>query len=122
MDLNGLAGDRAESRGAVDTPAPDAQVHPSNPAPSAASDASRPIELHIDELVLEGFSGVDRDLVGDALRRELTRLLSSGYAPDSLKEAGEMARINGGSFIVRKGMHPEEIGKQIARSIFWGMR
>ena len=40
------------------------------------------IELHIEELVLHGFSPRDRDAIGEAVQRELTRLFveQGGYA------------------------------------------
>ena len=41
---------------------------------------NRPIRLRIDQLVLHGFDPRDRHAIGDAVRDELTRLLSAGDA------------------------------------------
>ena len=49
------------------------------------------IELHIEELVLHGFSPGDRYRIGEAVEQELTRLLADRGVPQSLAEGGEIA-------------------------------
>ncbi len=76
------------------------------------------IELHIEELVLHGFSPRDRDAIGEAVQRELTRLFveQGGYA--SLGRGFEAERVDGGEFQVKSGAKAEGIGKQVGQSVY----
>ncbi len=80
------------------------------------------VELNIDELVLEGFSPGDRYRIGEALEKELTRLLEVRGVPESLTSGGEIEKINGGSFEVAPGARAERIGSQVARAVYGGLR
>ena len=80
----------------------------------------RPIDLHIEELILEGFPPADRHRIGAALEKELARLLAE-RGLDSIGP-GEMPRLDGGRFDMRPGERPERVGAQIAQSIFRGMK
>jgi hypothetical protein len=80
----------------------------------------RPIDLHIEELVLDGFPPGDRHRIGAALVRELTRLLTE-RGVDSIGQ-GEAARLDGGTFEMQPGGRPERTGVQIAQSVFRGMK
>ena len=55
------------------------------------------IELNIEELVLHGFSPGDRYGIGEAVERELTRLLADRGVPESLAQGGEVASVDGGA-------------------------
>jgi len=82
----------------------------------------RPIDLHIEELVLDGFAPGDRYRIGAALERELTRLLTERGVPASWAAGGgEMPRLDGGTFEAKPGARPERVGAQIAQSVFRGM-
>lgn len=84
----------------------------------------RPIDLHIEELVLDGFPPGDRHRIGAALERELARLLSEAGergVPESWAGGGEAARLDGGTFEAKPGARPERVGAQIAQSVFRGM-
>ena len=80
------------------------------------------IELHIEELVLHGFTPGDRYSIGAAVERELTRLFGEQGIPPSLMSGGEIARLNGGSFTVAHGSKAEVIGTQVAQSVYGGMK
>ncbi len=80
------------------------------------------IELHIEELVLHGFPPKDRHLVGEAVQRELTRLLSERGIPSSLSKGGEIARLDGGSFSVKQGSKADAVGRQVAQAVYGGMK
>jgi hypothetical protein len=80
------------------------------------------IELHIEELVLHSFPAKDRHLVGEAVQRELTRLLSERGIPSSLSKGGEIARLNGGSFNVKQGSKADVVGRQVAQAVYGGMK
>ena len=58
------------------------------------------VELHIEELVLHGFPTRDRYGIAEAIQRELTRLLIEHGVPEALRQGGDVARLNGGSFEV----------------------
>ena len=61
------------------------------------------IELNIEELVLHGFSLGDRHHIGEAVERELTRLLADRGVPQSLERGWEVANMDGGAFEVAQG-------------------
>lgn len=82
----------------------------------------RPIDLHIEELVLDGFPPGDRHRIGAALERELTRLLTERGAPAGWAGGGEVPRLDGGTFEAKPGARPERVGAQIASSVFRGMK
>ncbi len=78
------------------------------------------IEIEIEELVLHGFAPGDRATIGEAVQRELTRLLAEqGLA--SMNRPIEIAHVNGGAFDVRPGAKSETIGAQIARKVYGGL-
>ena len=78
------------------------------------------VDLHIEELVLHGFSAGDRYRTGKAVERELTRLITEQGVPSSLVREGGVARINGGTFEVSPGSRAEIIGGQVAQSVYDG--
>ena len=80
------------------------------------------IELNIEELVLHGFSPGDRYGIGEAVERELTRLLADRGVPESLERGGEIANMDGGAFEVAPGSRAEAIGAQVARAVYGGLR
>ena len=80
------------------------------------------IHLHIGELVLHGFSGGARHAIGDAVQRELTRLFGEGGVPAAMRQPGETARIDAGSFRVGAGSGPDRIGGRIATAVYGASR
>jgi len=80
------------------------------------------LELEIEELVLDGFPGADRDRIARAVHVELERLFAEGGVPASLEAGGDVARLDGGSFEAKSGSSSEEIGAQVARSLYGGLK
>ena len=79
------------------------------------------LEVRIDELVLHGFRPADGPRIGEAVRRELERVLA-GRAADFPAQAGaRIARLDAGSFRVTAGGNGEAIGRQVARAIDGGL-
>jgi hypothetical protein len=76
------------------------------------------IELHIEELILRGFEPGDRYRIGDAVERELTRLLAERGTLPSLAHGSEIQRLDGGSFEVKAGSSAEAIGVQVAQAVY----
>ena len=83
--------------------------------------AAQNIELHIEELVLHGFSPRERYAIGEAVQRELTRLFTEQGIHPSLRQ-GRIARLDGGSIQVKQGTKADAIGKQVAQSVYGGMK
>jgi hypothetical protein len=79
------------------------------------------VELHIEELRLHGFAPGARYAIGEAVQRELSRLIAErGLAP-TLAAAGDRASLDGGTFHMAPGTLPERIGMQVARAIYGGL-
>jgi hypothetical protein len=80
------------------------------------------LDLNIEELVLTGFPGQDRDRIMQAVRAELERLIREGGVPAAFSRRRELDSLDGGSFEIEPGSSPEEIGAQVARSLYGGLR
>ena len=80
------------------------------------------LEMEIEDLVLHGFPGMDKDRIARAVQMELERLITEGGVPASLQEGGDIARLEGGSFQVAPDLSAEEVGAQVARAIYGWMR
>jgi hypothetical protein len=80
------------------------------------------IELQIDKLVLHGFSPHDRHRICEAIKVQLTRMLTEHGIPTSLSNASELPHINGGSFNTAANTNAGTIGTQIADSIYSGFK
>jgi hypothetical protein len=78
------------------------------------------IELHIEELVLHGFPSGDRHRIGEAMQKELTRLLTEEQTPPFAQSA-EIDRLNAGTFKTTGTARPEATGAQVARAVFGGL-
>jgi hypothetical protein len=79
------------------------------------------VELHIEELVLRGFAPGDRYRIGDAMERELARLLAERGTPPSLARGSGIERLDGGAFEVAHGSKSEAVGVQVAQAIYGGL-
>jgi hypothetical protein len=79
------------------------------------------IELHIEELMLQGFAPADRYRVGDAVERELTRLFVSQRIQDSLAKNVEVDRVDAGAFQVARDSKSGAIGQQVAQAVYRGL-
>jgi hypothetical protein len=79
------------------------------------------VELHIEELVLNGFAPGDRYRIGDAVERELTRLFTEHGAPPAITHDLEIAHLNGGAINLKPGAKAETTGIQLARAIYGGL-
>ena len=79
------------------------------------------LELHIGELVLQGFPAMDVELLGAAVQAELTRLLSASGLPSRLAQAGPAATLDGGQFSPEVGEDVQSLGARIARAVYAGL-
>ena len=75
----------------------------------------RVFRVHIQSLMLEGFSPSERHRIGDGVQSELRRLLMESGLPQTLESSPERP---GGSFNV-SGSH--DLGAQVARAVYGGL-
>jgi hypothetical protein len=82
----------------------------------------RPIEIHIDELVLDGFAPADSDRIGDELERQMARLLTGAGELGPLAQRSRMIpAFDAGEFHLSSGATPQAIGSQVARAVCGGL-
>ena len=80
------------------------------------------VDLHIEELVLEGFPHLDRARLGMAIGEALAHLIETQGIPAGLAQEGAIASLEGGTFTVPPESNPQAIGEQIARAIYGGLQ
>lgn len=85
------------------------------------SKAPRSVELHIEELVLHGFSHGDRYRIASAVEQEVARLLAEQGLPSSFGETTTAGRVDAGTFRVAPGGNPEQTGAGIGQTIYGGL-
>ena len=76
------------------------------------------IIVQIDELILHGMAPKTAASVGDALRDELARLLTTGGVPGALARRGATTAIDGGTVHLREGAPAWRIGHQLASAVY----
>ncbi|MEZ4734076.1 MAG: hypothetical protein R3E79_43845 [Caldilineaceae bacterium] len=79
------------------------------------------IEVQIEELVLDGFAGIDSAQIGAIVQQELARLLAAGEVAPALLQSGTIAQIDGGALTVQPGAQAEVLGAQIAHAVYGGL-
>ncbi len=72
------------------------------------------VKLHIEELVLHGFSPHDRHNIGEAVERELQRLLFASPILAGTVQDQNIERMDGGSFRLSSSAPAGTVGAQIA--------
>jgi hypothetical protein len=114
--------EKSEIRG--QRPEQNSQLSTLNPVkgrgPNGALRSQPSIELHIDELVLEGFAPGDRYVIGDAVQQELAHVLAQRSVPMSLRSENATDEIKGQTFIVPHNAKPHAMGRRIARAVYQG--
>jgi len=76
------------------------------------------IEVHIEELVLDGFDPRDRHRIADAVERELARLFAEQGVLGTLAEPAAIDRLDVGAFRVKPPSRPEKVGAQVAQAVY----
>ena len=80
--------------------------------------AAQNIELHIEELVLHGFSPRERYAIGEAVQRELTRLFTEQGVPPSLLHPRAAARLDLEPLRGDMTAKPDVLGRAVARALY----
>ncbi|MBO9205496.1 MULTISPECIES: hypothetical protein [Niastella] len=79
------------------------------------------IELHIEELVLHGFTGYHASGIGNAVQREIARILYERGLPANMAIETNIDQLHAGSFILQPGGKAETIGNNIANTVYKGL-
>lgn len=85
------------------------------------STRNQSVELHIEELVLHGFEAAHRQVLADALERELCRLITEQGIPPPGPIGTSVRTIDAGEFAVLPGTKPGGMGTQVAASVYRGL-
>jgi hypothetical protein len=82
------------------------------------------INLHIERLVLDGLpiESSQAAHVQAAVEAELSRLLTENGLGLHLQSGGAMPRLNAQPLQMAQGSSPAQLGKQIAQSVYGGLR
>jgi hypothetical protein len=75
------------------------------------------LEVLVEELVLHGFAPADRYRIGEAVERELDRLITQQGVAPALMES-ETENIDGGAFELKPNLGAESIGVQVAQTVY----
>jgi hypothetical protein len=91
--------------------------------PSSAIRHPRPsvVELHIGELVLDGFPLTNQAQLEAVVQQELARLFAERGMPAGLASSGDVASLEGGEFHVVPESGAQAIGAQIAQAVYGGL-
>ncbi len=76
------------------------------------------VAVHIEELVLHGFSSEDRRRIGAAVEQELARLMNEKGIPGSLKKNLAVEQVSGGAFNAKGQLKPQATGMLIAKTVY----
>ena len=81
------------------------------------------IQVHIERLILDGLPLEKRQgpLVQVAVERELTRLLTANGLAQEWQAGGAVPSMSVSDFRLANENHPNQIGQQIAWSVYGGM-
>lgn len=79
------------------------------------------IHVHIEELVLHGFSSADAPGIGAAVERELARLFAQGGVPPSLSGHAARETVDAGAFEGSPERPASDLGAKVAQSVYGGL-
>ena len=76
------------------------------------------LEVHIEELVLDGFPADGRDDLAGAVEAELGRLFADSGLPDGLASGTSVELLDGGAFDTSASERPNSLGARIGHSVY----
>lgn len=86
--------------------------------PAADFRHSQSIELHIEELVLDGYAPDHSERFARAVASELTRLLSARGLQPALTESLAIEQLAGSAFRLKPAEPAEAAGQQLAKALY----
>lgn len=99
-------------------PTSNAQLSTPKAFASSQPNAQPSVELHIEELVLDGFALGERYAIGEAVERELRQLLGERGIPSSLQSENATDELRGQTFNAAHNAKPPMVGRQIANAVY----
>lgn len=84
--------------------------------------SAQDVEIHIEELVLHGVDVSDRAALGEALQRELQRLVAEQGIPTLLASPERFQRWSPAPLTLDAGMKPDQLGARLAWTLHQGWR
>jgi len=79
-----------------------------------------PVRVHIGELVVDGFPGLDGATLAEAVRGELTRLIAEGGLGGVA--GGRTAEVDAPPVSAGAGVDAPSLGRSVARSVYGGLK
>lgn len=79
------------------------------------------IEVHIEALILDHCVPGERARIGEALRRELAKLIAARGLAASMSKETALSHVDAGSFDVGHRSHAQDTGERIARAVYGGL-
>ena len=86
-----------------------------------ADGSPQSIELHIDQLLMEGMQPSDRYQFGHAVQTELARLLTEQGIPANVNSSAQLERLAAGNFAITSAPRPATVGRQVAEAVYRGI-
>jgi hypothetical protein len=77
---------------------------------------NKQVEINIEKLMLHGFEPGDRLRIGQALEQRLKEAFAMQQA--GVPKGGDIYFADAGSFEMQPNAKPEEVGNQVANSVF----
>jgi len=93
-----------------------ASAHQTNRVPGNVN-SQRNVELHIDQLIVEGLQSTERYRFGDAVQAELSQLLAQDLALSNVTGPLELDRMGGESISIGSAPKAATIGRQVAEAV-----
>lgn len=75
------------------------------------------VDLHIDELVLDGFPAEYRTQIGEIVQSELGRIFAERGLPPTSSQGIHLGTVDGGAFKMTRATSVHGIGAQVATAI-----
>lgn len=76
------------------------------------------VELHIDQLILQGFSRNDAHYIGESMKAALQGLIANRGLPNTFQKNIQLRNLNTSPLQLKQTSSPEHIGRQIANSVY----
>lgn len=96
------------------------QSRPAHDQPESRAPGPQLVELHVEEMMLDGFEPAQRYAFGEAFESELGRLFAERGVPAGLIQDIEIAHLNGGEINLAPGAPADDAGIRLARTIYGG--
>ena len=80
------------------------------------------VDLRIEEMILRGFEGTDRNAISDAFERELAQLFVERGTPQAISDEIEISDIQSQVLTLPHGLDAQAIGIRLARVIYRGLK